>query len=77
MQVRSLVLASGPPALVRLVGRACWAKGCSDVLDLLQTPTLTLQLGYGLLDCCLLAMLPELRPLVVRSRREAVAAARG
>ena len=77
LQVRALVLASGPNALVRLVGRACWTKGCSDVLDLLQTPTLALQLGYGLLDCGLEALLPELRPALKRARREAGAAARG
>jgi hypothetical protein len=75
-QVRALVLASGPAALVRLVGRVCWAKGCSDVLDILQTPSLALQLGYGLLDMLVLALLPELKPAMRAARREAAAAAR-
>lgn len=75
-QVRALVLSSGPAALVRLVGRVCWVKGCSDVLDILQTPTLALQLGYGLLDMMVLALLPELKPAMRAARREAAAAAR-
>lgn len=41
----------------------------TDVLDLLQSPTLLLTIGYGVLEALLGGLFPSLRPLVRRIHR--------
>jgi hypothetical protein len=61
-----LLLRSAPAALVRLVGRGAYAEGAADVYELLQSPALTRQLGYGALEIAALHLCPELKPLFAR-----------
>lgn len=69
-QLRDRLLASAPPALVRLLGQRCYNRSMQDLYDMLQSTTFTQQIGYSILELLLVGLFPELKPLVLSIQQE-------
>lgn len=55
-------LSSGAPVAVsKLVGRLAYFEGTSDIMQLLQSRTMTMQIGYGFLELILAHLFPEIK----------------
>jgi hypothetical protein len=51
-----------PFPLARLVGKLAYYDGSRDILQLLQSRTMTLQLGYCMLETLIYHLFPETKP---------------
>ncbi|RMZ54561.1 hypothetical protein APUTEX25_002136, partial [Auxenochlorella protothecoides] len=62
--VAQLLLTCAPATLVGLVGKSAYtSSGMEDVIEMMQSETLILQLGYGALEILAVHLMPELKPL--------------
>ncbi|KAL6776573.1 CPLD29 [Auxenochlorella protothecoides x Auxenochlorella symbiontica] len=61
--VAQLLLTCAPATLVGLVGKSAYTSGMEDVIEMMQSETLILQLGYGALEILAVHLMPELKPL--------------
>ena len=56
-------------AVVQLIGRRTYEKGMGDLYELLQSPVLLRQVGYGLAEVVVAGLFPELKGLVLEVQR--------
>eukprot|EP00889_Picochlorum_renovo_P007757 jgi/Picre1/34787/NNA_002253.t1 len=55
-------LSSGAPVTVsKIVGRMAYFEGTRDIMQLLQSSTMTMQIGYGFLELILAHLFPEIK----------------
>lgn len=59
--VLHLLLHRSPTPLVRLVGRGAYVNGVTDLWEMMQSPTLVRQLGYGVLEILSVHLFPEMK----------------
>ena len=56
------LLANGPPSVLgkRLLGKVAYVEGVNDLLELLSSETMTIQIGYSALEILLKELFPEI-----------------